>query len=303
MRARRAADAALVTAAVLYGGTFLVVQEGVEDLTPAGFLALRFTLAAALLAPLALRALRRRGEPAGRLVRDASLPGGALFAGYLAQTAGLRTTTSSVSAFLTGLYSVFTPLLLAAGRRRLPDGRTLAGLAAAVAGLYLLTGADLRLGRGEVLTLVGALAFALWIVAQDAPARRHPAVALVTAQLAVVAAASWPAVAVSGLGEVTAVAVAAVVSTAVAATAVALVLQLWGQARVGASRTAVLLLLEPVAAGLLGRLAGEHLGASGVAGAALVLAAILAVETGSDAREGRPAAPARRSRPDPPAAR
>jgi drug/metabolite transporter (DMT)-like permease len=60
--------------------------------------------------------------------------------------------------------------------------------------------------------------------------------------------------------------------------AIAFGLQLYGQRRVSASRTALVLMLEPVFAAILGYLDGERLGAAGAAGAGLILAGILVSE-------------------------
>jgi drug/metabolite transporter (DMT)-like permease len=57
-------------------------------------------------------------------------------------------------------------------------------------------------------------------------------------------------------------------------TAGAFSLQVWGQRRVGPTRTSLLLMIEPVAAAVLGALTGEHLGVHGVVGALLILAGI-----------------------------
>ena len=62
------------------------------------------------------------------------------------------------------------------------------------------------------------------------------------------------------------------------ATAIAFFCQVWAQRIVPEARAAILLLLEPVFAALLGYLAGERLGSSGFAGAALILAAVLVAE-------------------------
>jgi drug/metabolite transporter (DMT)-like permease len=52
----------------------------------------------------------------------------------------------------------------------------------------------------------------------------------------------------------------------------------WGQRQVGPTRTALLLMIEPVAAAAFGYAAGDRLGAAGVAGAGLILAGILTAE-------------------------
>ena len=66
--------------------------------------------------------------------------------------------------------------------------------------------------------------------------------------------------------------------TGVFASAFALGMQVWAQARVEPSTSALVLTLEPVFAAVLGYLTGERLGWIGAAGAALILAGVLVSE-------------------------
>ena len=71
----------------------------------------------------------------------------------------------------------------------------------------------------------------------------------------------------------------AIVLALLCATAVAFVAQTWAQARLSATRAAVVMTMEPVFAGIFGVLVGgDELGARTVVGAALVLAAMYVVE-------------------------
>jgi drug/metabolite transporter (DMT)-like permease len=76
----------------------------------------------------------------------------------------------------------------------------------------------------------------------------------------------------------TTLAVVAVVFTGVACSAVALPLQLWGQQRIPATRAALILLAEPVFAGIAGYINGERLGVERLAGAAAILVGIAVSE-------------------------
>jgi drug/metabolite transporter (DMT)-like permease len=271
------ASLALVAAALLFGSTFLVVQDAVETVEPLPFLAVRFTIGAAVLLPLALRRgtadLRTPG-----LLRAGVLAGFALTAGYVLQTVGLQYTTSSVSAFLTYLLVVFVPLIVAATTRRLPPWPTVAGVGLAVAGLALLGGGpEVGTGRGELLTLGCALAFAIHLLLLADAAPRFPVAALSTVQFAVVAGVVAVPVLLSGGASLDG-AWAAAVYTGVAVTALGLGLQAWGQRRVTPTRAALLLLIEPVSAAVLGFASGERLGAAGGAGAVLILGGILVSE-------------------------
>ena len=123
----------LVLAAFLWGSTFLVVKDATEQAEPLPFLAVRFLIGAAVLAPFALRR-RRRGDDE---VRHGIVAGLAFLGGYVFQTIGLQYTTASSSAFVTYLLVVFVPLLEAIIRRRPPSLTTAVGVALAVVGLLL----------------------------------------------------------------------------------------------------------------------------------------------------------------------
>jgi drug/metabolite transporter (DMT)-like permease len=273
-----AASLALVAAALLFGSTFLVVQDAVESAGPLPFLAVRFTIGTAVLAPLALRRGGRDLRAPG-LLRAGALAGVALTAGYVLQTVGLQYTTSSVSAFLTYLLVVFVPVIVAITTRRLPPWPTVVGVSLAVAGLALLGGGpDVGWGRGEVLTLVCALAFAVHLLVLGDAAPRLPVAALSMVQFAVVAGVLVVPGLFAGGYAMGAGAWAAAAYTGVVTTAVALGLQAWGQRRVSATRAALLLMLEPVSAAVLGFATGERLGVAGGTGALLILAGILVSE-------------------------
>ena len=272
------ADVAVLAAAVLFGTTFVVVRDAVADVDVVPFLAVRFSVGAAVLAPFALRGDRARSEPG--LVRAGLACGLALLAGYVFQTVGLQYTTTAVSAFVTYLLVVMVPVLSAVVLRRPPGRQTLAGVVLATAGLFLLTGrgTGLGLGKGELLTLGCAAAFAVHIILLAEMSPRYDTVRLTAVQLAVVAGAcALPGLWLGGYA-FTGRAWLAAVYTGAAVSALGFALQVWGQRRVGPTRTSLLLMLEPVSAAFVGVLIGERLGWAGGAGAALILAGIAVAE-------------------------
>lgn len=276
------ADLALAAAAFLFGTTFLVVQDAVASDGAVPFLVVRFGVGAVVLVPLAAR----RGRPAPGFGRAVAVLGGLLATGYVLQTVGLQHTTSSVSAFVTYLLVVFVPILSALVLRAPPSPAALAGVVLAVAGLVLLTagasgeGVGGGLGLGELLTLGCAVAFAAHIVALADAAPRFDVVQLNLGQFAVVAGALLVPGLFLGGYDLSLAAAAAALYTGVAVTALAFGLQVWGQRRVSATRTALVLLLEPVFAAGLGYLAGERLGPLGAVGAGVIVVAILVAEVG-----------------------
>lgn len=126
----------------------------------------RFVLAAAIVALWQRGALARLSRCE---VRQAV--GLALFAsaGMLFQNDGLQFTSASTSAFLTQLYAIMIPLWVALRTRRLPPAAVWMSCGLVLAGVAILGRFDwqnLRLGRGELETLVSSLFFMgqiLWL--------------------------------------------------------------------------------------------------------------------------------------------
>jgi drug/metabolite transporter (DMT)-like permease len=271
---RWAADTALVVAAFFFGTTFLVVQDAVERMEPLSFLAVRFLIGAAVLGVVAHRRPGTSGE-----LRDGVIAGGLLLAGYVLQTVGLQYTTAATSAFITYMLVVFVPFISFATTRQRPHPLTLLGVLLAVAGLVLLTGgADTGFGRGELLTLGCAVAFAAHLVFLGGVAPRHDPVRLTMVQLATVGAACLVPSAARVSIDPDGPALAAAAFTGVFATAVAFLAMVWAQRVVSPSRAAIILLLEPVFAASLSALIDEPLTAATIVGGGLILVAVLLAE-------------------------
>jgi drug/metabolite transporter (DMT)-like permease len=267
------AHLALVAAAFFFGTTFVVVKDAVARAEPVPFLAVRFLIGAAVVWPLAAR---RPPDPG--VGRAGVICGVALLVGYVFQTVGLQYLSGSVSAFITYLLVLIVPLLSAAVLRRPPTAPTMAGIVLAAVGLYLLNGATPSFGKGELLTLGCAFFFAVHIVLLADFAPRHDSMRLNAVQLTVVGAGCLlPGFFTGGYDFPLSVWLAAAY-TGVAASAVAFGLMVWAQRRVSPSRTALLLMLEPVFAAAVGAIAGEHLGLLAATGAALILVGVLVAE-------------------------
>lgn len=279
------ASLALVLAAFLWGSTFVVVQDATEQASVMAFIAVRFLIAAAVLWPV----MRRR--PASPLEVRHGFAAGLLFLlGYVFQTVGLQYTTSSSSAFITYLLVVLVPLIDAVVVRRPPGPLIIVGVALAVVGLVLLSGGTSGFGKGEWLTLVCAASFAAHLVLLDRVTSLHDPVRLTFWQVLTVGTACllpgfWSGGYGFGAGPWLAAAF-----TGVGATAVAVLCMVWAQRVVPPARTALLLLLEPVFAAILGYIVGDRLGGRGFLGAGLILTAVLLTEL-LPVWRGRPVTP------------
>lgn len=99
--------------------------------------------------------------------------------GMLFQSDGLAFTEASTSAFLTQFASVLVPLVIALRTRRLPSAFVIFCIALVVAGVAVLAQLDwrtLRLGRGELETLISTVFFTVQILWLGRPVFRgnHP---------------------------------------------------------------------------------------------------------------------------------
>ena len=269
---------ALCLAGFLFGSTFLVVQDVVERVEVLPFLAVRFLIGGAVLWPLA-----RRRPSSPNEIRHGMIAGGCLLVGFVLQTVGLQSTTSATSAFITYLLVVLVPVIGVVRSRNRPAGNVILGVALAVVGLYCLSGGPSGFGRGEMLTVGAALAFALHIVVLGEVSGRHDPIRFTLWQVLTVGVACLGPGAVSNGGYHFDGGVwLAAAFCGVGATAIAFWCMSWGQRVVPESQAAIILLLEPVSAGLLGEVTGEHLGPKGLVGAALILVAVLVAELGGD---------------------
>jgi drug/metabolite transporter (DMT)-like permease len=273
------ADLALVFNTFVWGSTFILVKRALDDSSAILFVALRFLIATLVIAWLFRRRLYRDRVA----IRGGLLAGICLFAGYAFQTAGLKLTTPSKAAFLTGLSIVMVPLLNSLVYRVYPHVSEAVGVVLATVGMGLMTlqGDTGGVSRGDFLVILGALAFAGHIVTLGHYSRIAPFESLAVWQLATTAALGmatlwwmekpflrptpiwWFALLVSSL-----------ISTALAFT-----IQAWAQQVTSATRAALIFGLEPVFAwGFSYVLMGERLPWQAAVGAVLILAGILVAE-------------------------
>ena len=167
MRGR--AELALIGITLIWGTTFVIIKSALSDVSTFVFLALRFTVAAIILALVYRKAVRRAALGANRgHLRPGLLAGGLLVTAYVFQTLGLELTTPSKSAFLTGLSIPMVPLASSLVYRTKPRAVEVGGILIATFGMILMTfpAASLQFGmsRGDLLSLLCAVTFALHIV-------------------------------------------------------------------------------------------------------------------------------------------
>jgi drug/metabolite transporter (DMT)-like permease len=276
------ADLSLLLLTCAWGTTFLLVKNALASSSTGVFLLLRFGVAA--LAVLGV-CLWRRDRPTPGLWRHGLLLGLAMWGGFSFQTLGLRHTTPSRSAFITGLAVLLVPFLARFLYRRPVPPSSWAGVALAVAGLTALYGDAISpaVRLGDLLTLGCTLAYGLQIVWTSEFSSRHPLSLLTLVQILVTFLGSalllplepvrlspgpalWGTVAFTGL----------------AMTAGAFFVMNWAQRHTTAVRAGLIYSLEPVSASLFSWWAGgEVMGRAQILGGSLIVAGVVVGEVGS----------------------
>ena len=279
----------LLAVTAVWGSTFVMIADILTRIDVADLLAARFTIAALLLLPFAIRAIRRMSP---RTVGYGVLLGLAYGTAQFLQTYGLAHTSPALSGFLTSMYVVLTPLLAFVMFRVPLSARIAIALVLAITGVAVLTlrSGGLAIGLGEILTLAGAAVYALHIVCLSRWSSRGDVFGLTAVQLLVLGAVSVLAALPGGIalpdyGRD----VAVVLYLAIAAGAIAVLVQTWGQSHLPAARAAIVMCMEPVwAAGFAVALTAQALTGRLVLGGTSILAGMLVAEvrppSGGDGR-------------------
>jgi len=275
------ADLLLLSVAIAWGVTFLMVQEAIDSTPVYSFLFFRFGLASILMFFIAYKYFKEINK---QTILFGILLGSILFSAFATQTFGLAYTKSSIVAFITGLNVICVPFLAYFIFKDHVRRNVLIASIIAVVGLYLLTmSGELTLGYGEFLTLICAFLFALHIIFTGKFSKEVNVYLLVLFQLITVSILS---LAFSLVLDDTTFNLnydytffKAVIVTAVFATVYAFLIQTYMQQFTTATKTAVIFTMEPVSASIYGYFAGgEILTSIQILGAILIICATLVAE-------------------------
>ncbi len=254
LRIDRIATISLVIVTLLWGTTFVVVQNAIAYVEPFAFNAFRFILATLVLLPFLIKR-KQKSKLTLKQIFITSGIGFMLFLGYLLQTFGLKYTTSSKSGFITGLCVVLVPVFLYLVYREKSNWSTVIACLIAMLGLSFLTlGDSFSINIGDVLTLIGAIAFAFHIILSGKFTKQMDALTFTTIQLATVGISSSifslifedSSVSFSKELWVNPTFIFAVIVTAVFCTSIAFWVQMFAQQHISSTKAALIFILEPV---------------------------------------------------------
>ena len=284
---RLQANALLLLAALIWGSAFVGQALGMAGVGPLTFTGVRFVLGALVVAPLAWRewlSLRAAGHaPGWAEARWVLLLGGLLCVGVVLQQIGLMSTSVTNAGFLTALYVPLVPLIAWAFQRQVPHWSVWPAAAGCLAGVWLLTGASLQaLSGGDWWVLLSALPWAVHVLLVGQVANKlRGAYLLACGQFVVCALVSsvlgvvLEPISADGLR----LAAGAIAYTGFLSVGVGFTLQVVGQRHAQPADAAIILSSETVFAALFGAwFMGDRLSATGLAGCALILGCILAVQ-------------------------
>jgi len=275
------ADFLLLTVAIAWGVTFLMVQEAIETVPVYSFLFYRFLIATILMAIIAYKFYDKINK---QTIFYGFVLGTFLFSAFATQTFGLAYTKSSIVAFITGLNVILVPFFAYVIFKDHVRKMVFIGSIVAVIGLYLLTmSGELTLGFGELLTLICSALFALQILFTDKYSKKVNVFMLVLFQFLTVTIYSL--IFSLTLDEVTfnvsmdGAFLKAVIVTSVFATVYAFLIQTYMQQFTTPTKTAIIFTMEPVSAGVYGYFVGNELLTSiQILGAVFIIFAVLLAE-------------------------
>lgn len=267
----------LVLVTLLWGSTFLTLQTTLHWADPVVVVALRFILASIILFVLIKGRINRISFyewKAGIAV------GFCIFGVYTLQTIGLASIPSSTSAFLTGLYIAFVPLLQWLFLRQKPTTTIVLTTVMAFGGMTLFANPfalDFSGQIGEWITILSAFICAVEILTVSHFASGCRPLHLSFTQMITVALLACGTLLFHEPVQPTqwTWGLAACVGALAAIVAFVQFGIGWALKYVSALKATLIYSLEPVFAGIIGWVAGERLGLSEWGGATLIILAVM----------------------------
>lgn len=277
MKTSRLALWSLVSVAAMWGVAFVVMKPAIEQQPFFDFLAIRFTIAAAIMfviKPKVILTLR------GKMLAVGTVLGAVLGLAYIAQTIALEMTTAAITGFLTGTYVVLTPVLGWIIFRRKVGFKVAIGAVLALIGLGLISITGVSIEVGQIWGIICAVLYALHIVGLGRFSSGLDSYALTFVQLVAVAVVCWIGALPDGYqGPPTWDVWMAVLFTAIFATVIGFFVQTWAQAQMEPARVAIILTLEVVFTAVVSVGVGQEvLALKTILGGVFMIAAMVIVE-------------------------
>ncbi|SHJ74190.1 DMT family transporter [Paramaledivibacter caminithermalis] len=276
------ADLALLFVTIGWGASFILTKIALTDLEIYNFLAIRFLLAFIISSIFFIKKMIKLDK---KTIKLGILLGIMLYLHYAFQTVGLKYTTASKSAFITGLnvimVPIFSPLLL----KKIPKKASIYGAILAFIGMGLLSLSNMTsvnsINIGDVYTFICAVIFALYIIAVGKFTSDVESISFAVIQLGVVGilslitsfAIEQPVISTSKEAWIS------ILILSIVCTSAAYIIQNVAQRFTSSTHTALIYTGEPVFAAIFGYIFfRELLNTMGTVGAILILMGMITAE-------------------------
>ena len=288
------AEGALFTNTLIWGGTFVMIKSALEFISPMMFVSIRFLIAALLLLPFVYPLFRTISK---KQLSEGFILGVFLYIGFAVQTIGLQYTTATKSAFITGTFVLFTPILQTIIEKRVPTIGNTIGVLLVTVGIIFLSSKENSIfsifselsegfNVGDFLTLICAIFYAVYIVYLDKISANHNHRFLTFAQISVTGLLSVLSILLFSSLNIEPVkiilnkeVVFAIVYTTLFATILTTSMQTKFQQAVTPTRASIIFSMEPIFAAVTAYFfINEKLSNFGIAGAAFIFLGILTSE-------------------------
>ena len=287
-------EIALLFNTLIWGGTFALIKNAFNDISPLLFLGLRFGIAALIFLPFVYSSLKKTNK---KTLIAGSILGLFYFAGFTAQSLGLNLTTATKSGFITGTFVVFIPILQLIIEKRKPKWFNILSVFLVLVGLILLSskgenaldfiqqlGSDFNLG--DVLTLLCALLFAFQVVYVDVFTKKYDYLPMVFVQLLITGLGGFILSFIFSISSLetfkftlNTTVVTAILYTAIFASIIATVIQLKFQKFVSPTKAGIIFSIEPIFAAVFAYfLLSEKISNFGLVGCVLIFIGLIVSE-------------------------
>ena len=302
-RGKYFSESALLIATVLWSGTFVIVKVSLQDVSSMLFIGLRFLLATLLILPFVFKFKNEFNKAA---VVSGGLLGLFFFLGFATQTIGLKFTSATNSAFITGSSVVMVPVLQTILERKPPTKGSIFGIVLVFAGILFLSGrgnsiftfiSDLatNFNIGDFFTLLCAVFFAVYVVYLDIVTNKHGFTVILFMQMAVTAIAAFAASSFFDFSDIEKIRIEftdylifGILYTAIFATLITTAIITKFQKNVTPTKAAIIYSLEPIFASILAFfILNEKITNFGIFGAVLIFSGLIISETYDYFENGR----------------
>ncbi|MFC1562588.1 DMT family transporter, partial [candidate division KSB1 bacterium] len=276
----RKADLAILGLSFIWGTTFSLIKDALNDVSPILYNSIRFIIASIIYWVIFKDKLRSFKKP---LIKAGIITGLFMALGFGFQTLGLNYTTASKSAFITGLSVIFVPFFMITIEKTWPRLIVIYCAIQSLIGLRLMTmsGSNNGINIGDLFTLFCAVAFALHLICVKIYTEKYDYIKLTFFQLIITAILNTLAIPFFETPRFTftLTVVWAILITSVLCSAAAVYIFNRVQRHTTAAHAAIIFTMEPVFAALIAYLFyGERMGSIGILGAGLILTGMLLSE-------------------------